>query len=240
MTTHRFPLFRLVLLAAGIAAHPAHATGGLEQSVAASARTWLRDHAEQQHLGDTRVEAMVLPLAPRRAAPPSPCNAPAIEPADTKHIERMRFSVRCEGLQRPTIYIVRGAIFAKVWVAALAIPTGKLLARDDVTLEERNWAKTPDAITDLAQLEGRTSRRAMKPGQIVRKRYLKGGESVKRGQDVRIVARHAQVEVSSAGTALEDGMTGETIRVRNTRTGRIIAARIAGPGTVEPLNSGAQ
>jgi flagella basal body P-ring formation protein FlgA len=59
---------------------------------------------------------------------------------------------------------------------------------------------------------------------------------VKRGEPVRIVARHEQIEVSMAGDALDTGARGDMVRVRNAN-GTVIRARVTGAGTVEPVSA---
>ncbi|WP_206995215.1 flagellar basal body P-ring formation chaperone FlgA [Trinickia mobilis] len=187
---------------------------------------------KQHQLQDARVEAAVLPS--RRPAPP--CGKPyEIAPSGNGQLGHLKFAVRCPNDARTTFYQVRTSVLAKVVVAAAAIPAGQPIDVNDVTLEEENLAAVPDALTDPAAIAGRVSRRALKAGSVVQARFLQGETAVKRGQMVRIVARNQQIEITAAGTALQNGAKDEVIRVRNTSTGKIIAARVTGPGIVEPL-----
>ncbi|KVO87664.1 hypothetical protein WL21_04580 [Burkholderia ubonensis] len=238
---HVVALYAAFLLpSAAFAAGAVQGDPPVDAQVGAAARDWLRDYAARQHVDAVRIDAVVLPQSARNAGARPACGTPDIAPVDTKRIERLRFAARCPQASRPTIYIVRGEIIARVLVAAAPIPAGRPLTPQDVELSERNWAKTPDALADPAALNGRVSRRALKSGQVLQKRFLKGGEAVRKGQAVRIVARTAQVEVSVAGTALEDGAMGDTIRVRRAGNGHAVTARVAGPGLVEPLSAAAK
>jgi len=59
---------------------------------------------------------------------------------------------------------------------------------------------------------------------------------VKRGDAVTMVARRDGIEVSVAGEALDAGAAGTVIRVRNAGSGQVMRMRVAGPGTVEPVD----
>jgi len=234
MSAHRLSLPRAALLAV-VFAMSAHAAAATDARIAAAARAWLSAYAARQPLDVTRVDVTVLPPSTRQPPHPVRCEDPDVQPLDTRRIARMRFSVRCGHADRPAVYFVRGRILARMLVATTSIPAGRALTRQDVKLAERDWVATPDALTDPAAVDGRVSRRALKAGQTLQKRFLKGLTTVKRGQPVRIVARTGQIEAVTSGTALEDGATGDTIRVRNNGTGRVVTARIVDAGVVAPL-----
>jgi flagella basal body P-ring formation protein FlgA len=61
---------------------------------------------------------------------------------------------------------------------------------------------------------------------------------VKRGDQVLMLARRDQVEVSTSGEALDSGARGAIVRVRNTASGQVVRMRVSGAGTVEPVDTG--
>ncbi|MGV2290545.1 flagellar basal body P-ring formation chaperone FlgA [Trinickia sp. YCB016] len=228
----RFKFLPLIVIA-GIASARAEApAASVEAQVGQAAHAWLDNYVKQHQLQDARVEATV--LSSRRPAPA--CDAPYdITPAGNGQLGHLTFAVRCPNDARTTFYQVRTSVFAKVVVAAADIPARQPIGVDDVTLEEENLAASPDALTDPAALAGRVSRRPIKAGSVVQARFLQGETDVKRGQMVQIVARNQQIEISAPGEAMQNGAKDDVIRVRNTSTGKVIAARVTGPGTVEPL-----
>jgi flagella basal body P-ring formation protein FlgA len=212
----------------------AHAEAPLENQIQQAAQTWLDQYVKQHQLQDARVEAEVLPAA--RPAPA--CDAPfEIKPFGEGRLGHLSFAVRCPNNARatPTYYQVRTSVFAKVVVAAVDIPARQPIEIDDLTLAEKNLATTPDTLTDPNAAAGRVSRRSLAAGSVVEAHFLQGQTDVKHGQVVQIIARHQQIEVSAPGLALQNGAKGDTIRVRNTSTNKEIAARVTGPGVVEPL-----
>lgn len=60
---------------------------------------------------------------------------------------------------------------------------------------------------------------------------------VKRGDAVTMIARVEGIEVSTAGEALDAGGEGTIVRVRNASSGQVVRMRVAGPGTVEPVDA---
>jgi flagella basal body P-ring formation protein FlgA len=62
---------------------------------------------------------------------------------------------------------------------------------------------------------------------------LEQNRLIQRGDKVVISAGNSSVNVRMPGEALEDGTLGAQIRVRNTRSNRVIRARVTGPGQVE-------
>ncbi|HAV88201.1 MAG TPA: flagella basal body P-ring formation protein FlgA, partial [Pseudomonas sp.] len=73
----------------------------------------------------------------------------------------------------------------------------------------------------------------VQPGQVLTPAMLELAEVIRRGDQVVISAGNQSVNVRMPGEALTDGAPGEQIRVKNLRSGRIVRARVTGPGQVE-------
>ena len=102
-------------------------------------------------------------------------------------------------------------------------------------LERRDVTATPGAVTNIDEVAGKTSRRAMRAGQLADRRWLNESVLVRRNSKVTISARNAGVEVHVAAEALQSGKRGEVISVKNATNGAIVRARVIGPDAVEPL-----
>lgn len=233
MSLYRVPGgFKLLL--AIIACGSAHAAPSLEQQVTQASRAWLDGFVQKQQLRDARIDVTVLP----GRGPVPVCTEPFdITPADTTRLKRMRFAARCPGSARAALFVVRAEVQAKVLVASAPIPAGKVIDRADVLLAERDIAATPDAIHNADDIAGRASRRPLRAGQVVQSRFLRGAQTLKRGQPVRIVARSQRIEVTAAGVAMQNGGENDVIQVRNVATGKIISARVTDASTVTPVAS---
>ncbi|WP_175885456.1 flagellar basal body P-ring formation chaperone FlgA [Burkholderia sp. BCC0044] len=199
-----------------------------------AARAWLAQYVAEHALSEPRASATV--TAPRRPAPA--CDAPYdIVATDTRVLTRMRFSVRCPSESRATVYTVKAHIDAPVLVATAALAPNQPLSEANFTRDVRDVALTPDALTDPAQAVGRTLRRAVRAGQVIQMRLLKGVEVIRRGQTVQIVADGSGVQVSVPGTAMQSGAIDDVIRVKNASSGKIVTARVTSAGTVEPIGA---
>jgi flagella basal body P-ring formation protein FlgA len=161
------------------------------------------------------------------------CAADPVETIDVRHPSRLRFAVTCAGERREVI--VRATITADVVIAAENIRAGQPIDATALTIERRDVTATPGALAAIDDVAGKTSRRTLRAGQIVERRWLNESVLVKRNSPVTIIARNAGVEVHVAAEALQSGRHGEVISVKNSRTGAVIRARVIAPDTVEPM-----
>jgi flagella basal body P-ring formation protein FlgA len=214
---------------------------GLEDQVAEFARQGLVDQATREGLVNPQAQARVLPAlgtaaAQRRAA--AVCNKPwTLQAQDMRSPGRVRVSASCAASAAPALeFLLKGELSAEVLVAATALPAGKTLAESDLLRERRNMTSSADVLSDADAVTGQALRSAVRAGQPISRRQLAEAIVVKRGAAVRIVARNGEIEVQAAGEALDAGARDAMIRVRNVNTGRIISARVTGPGEVAPAS----
>jgi flagella basal body P-ring formation protein FlgA len=66
-------------------------------------------------------------------------------------------------------------------------------------------------------------------------RAVKAEVLVRRNQGVLMRIEGAGFTVSGVGEAMEDGRAGDVIKVRNVDSRRVVSARVAGDGAVEPI-----
>jgi flagella basal body P-ring formation protein FlgA len=124
-------------------------------------------------------------------------------------------------------------------VAVRPLTARQKLVAEDITLETRELPQRGVAMT-IEQLTGKTLRRSIATGEIIGDRDLvaivdEKAPIVIKSQDlVRVTAkkRNLTLELPTA-EAMQSGRLGETIRVRNSRSGRVIIGRVTGPGEVE-------
>lgn len=145
----------------------------------------------------------------------------------------MRFAVTCNGEKRDVI--VRATIAADVVVSTQDVKAGQPIDAASLTLERRDVTALPGAIGNIDDVAGKSSRRALRSGQTVDRRWLNEPILVKRNSKVTIVARNAGVEVHVAAEALQSGRRGEVISVKNAANGTVIRARVIAQDAVEPL-----
>jgi flagellar basal body P-ring formation protein FlgA len=225
----------LLMTSLGLPASAAWAAApSVEKQVQAEARRVLEDAADRAGLAEPLFD---LTLVKTARAVPACAKEVAVEGVDTRHPTRMRMAAICPGDDGwRQEFIVRASVSAKVLVAAADVPANRPLTDNDVMLDRRDVSAAPDALSDPDAIDGMSSRRALRSGDVLRRNALVAATLVKRGDSVRIVASSGQIEVTVAGEALESGGRDAIVKVRNTGNGNVIRARVVSQGTVQPVD----
>lgn len=212
------------------AAFVAPAGAADDGELARGARAHLLDAAAAAGLDDVE---LTLRVAGTHALP---CSGPVeVVPLDTRHLSRMKFAARCTAApQRRIEFVGRAELAARVVVATARVPAGQPIAAGEVALARHALRALDTATSDLDAVVGKSSRRALRAGQVVEPPWLAEPLLVRRGAEVSIVAKNAAVSVTTTGRALAGGRDGDLVDVRNATTGRVIRARVTALDTVEP------
>ena len=123
-------------------------------------------------------------------------------------------------------------------VAKTDLPTGSVLTAENVEIRPRMADRPPSP--DWTPPFGLLAAMPLKAGAVIppaAARALRPEIAVHRGGGVTMCIQGAGFQIRALGQALEDGRPGEAIRVRNVDSGRILLARVAADGTVEPALS---
>ncbi len=165
------------------------------------------------------------------------CTVPleAFLPPGGREIGSTTVGVRCNGDKRWTLYVpVKVTVFTQVVVAARSLPRGQLLSASDLSLARRDLARLPQGyFRDPAEVAGQQLKRNVTAGQALTPALLKAPRTIRRGERVTLVAGGNGVEVRMPGIALNNAARGETVRVRNVSSKRIVLGVVAGPGLVQ-------
>jgi flagella basal body P-ring formation protein FlgA len=92
---------------------------------------------------------------------------------------------------------------------------------------------TADIVTETNQLVGRELRHDTSEGEMLHGRDVVPPRLVQRGSLVTMKIETQFITVTTQGKAQQDGAQGETIRVMNTQSNRIIEGTVTGPDVVE-------
>jgi flagella basal body P-ring formation protein FlgA len=224
----------LALLAALLlAARPLHAqTAPAVEALQAQAEALALENARAPD--GLRVEVEVGRLDPRLKLAPCAQTEPYL-PAGFKPWGKTRVGLRC--LQGPVRWNVTLPLTVKVYgkalVTAAPLPAGSVLSAADLAEAEVDLAaESAPALTDAAQVLGRTLARSMNPGETLRQPHVRPRQWFAAGQTVRLVAVGRGFEVHAEGQAMSPGLEGSTVRVR-TEGGRIVTGLAVGDRRVE-------
>jgi flagella basal body P-ring formation protein FlgA len=190
----------------------------------------------QRSARDARYEVQVNRLDNRLRLPLCPDGALRAElESPTEPVGRVTVRLSCESEVRWRLFVpAQVSLFQHVLVTTRPLTRHSVVSERDVSLLERDVGLLNNAyLTDIEQIKGLRLRRQVSADTVLSPNQLEQQEVVKRGDKVVISAANAQVSVRMPGEALESGNLGSQIRVRNNRSGRVVKARITGPGQVE-------
>lgn len=125
-------------------------------------------------------------------------------------------------------------------VAYRQIERGRTITAEDVFYEKRVIDKISGYLLESESPIGRKAKRTIQPLQPVTKADLDAadaeGEFVIRQRDaVRLVAKAGNLTITTTGEALQDGRTGQMIRVRNVDSKTVVSGRVVNRNEVHVL-----
>lgn len=126
----------------------------------------------------------------------------------------------------------------QVAVATRHIERAELLGENNVRFEQLAVDGLAGYLTAADGLAGRRAKRAIGTGRIIASADTETPTEevpvvIKQRALVKLVARVGPMTLTTLGEAMQDGHPGETIRVRNIDSNRIVQGRVSGPSIVE-------
>lgn len=142
---------------------------------------------------------------------------------------RISVGVRCGDQGQQVRYMQASvAVIGDYVVLREDIPAGTLISADMLTLSEAELGRLPRGVlTDLDEVIGQESARALRAGSAITPQQLREVTLVERGAAVRIEAVGKGFAVSREGQALDSGGMGREIRVRLANR-EILSATVSG------------
>jgi flagella basal body P-ring formation protein FlgA len=134
------------------------------------------------------------------------------------------------------VYPLTGRVAVKRYVPTFShrLENGTVISAGDLDwLEVPEERVTADVVTEPSQLIGREVRRDSADNDIIRARDVMPPRFVQRGSVVTMKIETPFILITSQGKAQQDGVEGETIRVMNTQSNRIVEGIVTAPGVVE-------
>ncbi len=184
--------------------------------------------SSQQHL---RMEVVVGNIDSRLRL--APCgNIEPYLPVAAKLWGRTRIGLRCvDGITKWNISLpITVHAWGAAWVIKNPVPSGSILAEDDVVQAEVDWAQEAQPVLiDPSLWVGQTATRALQTGQVLRQGMVKPAVAFHAGSMVRVIAQGAGFQITGSAQALSAGMVGQMVRIRlengKISTGLVIDSR---------------
>jgi len=120
-----------------------------------------------------------------------------------------------------------------VVVVARPISRQQIIGQADLQLKHMETSSLLSGYYDrIESVVGLEARRALPPGQVVTSALVASRPLIQRGQLVTLYSGHAGLGVRMRGEALEDGALGDSIRVRNPSSQRVVEGYVEAGGIV--------
>jgi flagella basal body P-ring formation protein FlgA len=170
---------------------------------------------------------------------PQRCSQPTVEPVTGRKPpgSAVPYLIRCApapgAQQGPSLTVsVRVTVLKNVVVTTRALANNSVIDAGDLVMAEADiGAAGADALTNPADAIGRTAIRNLSSGSIVPRSALRLPLAIRSGETVRIEIVGVGFTVSSEATAMQNGATGDTIRLRNSE-GQTLSGRLDPRGVV--------
>lgn len=210
----------------------------LQQQIIGTSQAFLEE-ITAQHLHDNNINGRhsvkIGRLDPRLRLPACSIPLQASLESPAQPIGRVTLRVRCDSNAPWTIFVPGHVnLYQDVAVAVRSMQRNSVIQHSDVQLAERDVSSLRQGyILNLENVIGQKLTRPVQPNQVIAVSALKAATAVNKGDAVVISASGTSMFVRMPGMALEEGAIGQQIRVRNTRSNRVIHARVTAPGQVE-------
>ncbi|WP_286164398.1 flagellar basal body P-ring formation chaperone FlgA [Azoarcus sp. DN11] len=172
-------------------------------------------------------------LDPQNQLPPCAELTPFLPPG-TRAWGRINVGVRCESPVNWTVYVpAQVSVVGEYLVTARPIRAGQIISPADLERRTGDLAgEAPNTLTDMTQAVGHNARYTIAAGNPLRADMLRLPQTVRQGQNVKIVGAGSGFTVTSEGRALNAAAAGEPVRIR-LNNGQVVSGKARTDGTVE-------
>jgi flagella basal body P-ring formation protein FlgA len=220
-----------LLMWASASAQPVNDQHQDHQSIAETAKSYLQTTLVQDMAG---AKVKITPLDHRLKL--ARCEAPleAFSPPGGVKLGRTTAGIRCVAPSPWSIYVSANvSLQAPVVVATRDLARGEAIGSQHLKVKISDTSHLLrgyfESIDDVA---GQTSKRTIRRGQVVTPSMLVVRKTVKRGDQVTIVAGAGGIQVRMQGKAMKQGNPGDLITVMNSKSKKKVEARVVSKGLV--------
>ena len=147
---------------------------------------------------------------------------------------RIAVLVKVDGKMRKNLSVAgKLEVIAPVAVAKAPLTKGSLLEPEHFAIDKRDISSLNAPVADPAEVAGQRLTRSLKAGEPLVRRTAEAPPVVHRGDAVKIVVRQGELLLTATGIAQSDGAMGQTIRVENSNSKKIVRGQVSGPGIIE-------
>lgn len=151
--------------------------------------------------------------------------------ANQKHLT---IKVSCDAPVRWSLRVpVKLQIFQTVVVSTQQIPRDQVITGKELQVLKQDINQlTEGYFQSEEELIGLSSVKSIQPGAVIKRHMVRQPIIVHRGETVKIVISEPGLKIEADGIAQSDGAIGDTIRIKNSRSNKMIDAKVKGSGVV--------
>ncbi len=192
-------------------------------------------HERDEEDTTRRVEIEVSSIDPRLQL--SLCEQPLVASLNQNQrpIGRINVKVECQGAAPWTKYLpVTIHVYEKVLTTTRPLARGEIISESDFSLQEADVSMLRYSYIQDSELAiGMEVKRSLNANTTLIQEALEAPTLVKRGDTVVLSAKAGTVEIRQQGVALQNGVLGKQINVRNSSSDRTVQAVVTGYGQVQ-------
>ncbi|MCX7880700.1 MAG: flagellar basal body P-ring formation chaperone FlgA [Ignavibacteria bacterium] len=128
---------------------------------------------------------------------------------------------------------VRVKVFRNVLTASRTINRGEVISDENTIVQYKEISsKTQLSDSEGEEIYGKVAKHTILRGSIITKELLTEPFAIRRGDKIKIIVLSGSVYIQTTGVALQDGKSGELVRVRRDGTNTILTGLAAKDGSV--------
>lgn len=158
-----------------------------------------------------------------------------ITPSRPTLADSTSFSIFFKVNNKPSVNCtVRGRVevIAPVAVMTETVRRGQIILPGQIKLVRKDLISIEHPVLSLSEAVGMQAAKTLGSGKVVEQDHLTSPPVIESGELVKIIAGRGNLRISTKGVARTAGLIGDTIRVKNLSSNKLIHARVDGPGTV--------
>jgi flagellar basal body P-ring formation protein FlgA len=122
-----------------------------------------------------------------------------------------------------------------------ALRSGEEIAAEDIAWQEIPTTRArDDYVRDEKSLIGQSPRRTVSAMRPIRSQEVGALPVLKKNALVQMSYRQGSLDITTSGVILEDGAVGQSVRVRNTASNRVVQAMVEDAQRVRVMSTGQQ
>jgi flagella basal body P-ring formation protein FlgA len=142
-------------------------------------------------------------------------------------------------LSNQSIYKIQGRFeeFVEIPVLRSRIMKGEVVKASDIYKTQISGAKyRSDYLTENDEIVGKTAKRSLMAHTPISSSLLQTENLITNNQTVTVIYEQGGLELKLTAKALQDGVAGDMVQVKNLRSGAIISGVVTGKNTVRVEN----